>query len=113
MVKELRTLWQKSFGTSSPKPSKIKKPIRAKPQTREQKIGGLISEIGREMFDMPIHVELGRCPYCGCIAHMLSTQPGLFRCSNCKETTRQYINGKISYLPVNDRSVLGNESEES
>ena len=85
-----------------PQTFKNKKPILAKPQTREQKIGGLMSEIGREMFDIPIHVELGRCPYCDCVAHMLSTRPGLFRCSNCKETTRQYINGK-NFLSTRQR----------
>ena len=38
---------------------------------------------------------------------MLSTQLGYFKCSICREMTKQYVNGKIAYLPVDDPHVLG------
>ena len=106
MIKELKTLLQKYFGTSSPKPLETKKPTPVKRSTRREKLHGLISEIGKEMFDVRVQVEWGRCPYCENIAQMLSTRLGYFRCSNCREITKQYVNGKIAYLPVDDRHGL-------
>ena len=109
MLKELKILLQKYFGTSSPKPLETKKPIPVKKKDRREKLHGLISEIGKEMFDVRVQVEWGRCPYCESIAQMLSTRLGYFRCSNCREITKQYVNGRIAYLPVDDQSALGDE----
>ena len=109
MIKELKTLFQKYFGTSSPKPLETKKPTPVRRNTRREKLHGLISEIGKEMFDVRVQVEWGRCPYCESIAQMMSTRLGYFRCSNCREITRQYVNGRIAYLPVDDQSALGDE----
>ena len=109
MIKELKTLLQKYFGTSSPKPLETKKPTPVKKKDRREKLHGLISEIGKEMFDVRVQVEWGRCPYCENIAQMLSTRLGYFRCSNCREVTKQYVNGRIAYLPVDDQSALGDE----
>ena len=109
MLKELKTLLQKYFGTSSPKPIEVKKPIPVKKKTREEKLTGLISEIGKDMFNVRVQVEWGRCPYCNEIAQMLSTRIGYFRCGNCREITKQYINGRIAYLPVDDKLILENE----
>ena len=109
MIKELKTLLQKYFGTSSPKPLETKKPTPVRINTRSAKLQGLISEIGKEMFDVRVQVEWGRCPYCESIAQMMSTRLGYFRCSNCREITRQYVNGRIAYLPVDDQSALGDE----
>ena len=109
MLKELKILLQKYFGISSPKPLKIKKPTPAKVVTPQQKINSLVSEIGKDMFGVRVRVELGRCPYCESISQMLSTRVGYFRCSNCHEITRQYVNGKIAYLPVDDPHSLGDE----
>ena len=106
MIKELKTLWQKYFGISSPKPLETKKPTPVKKKDRREKLHGLISEIGKEMFDVRVQVEWGRCPYCESIAQMMSTRLGYFRCSNCREITKQYVNGKIAYLPVDDRHGL-------
>ena len=106
MIKELKTLLQKYFGISSPKPLETKKPTPVKKKDRREKLHGLISEIGKEMFDVRVQVEWGRCPYCENIAQMLSTRLGYFRCSNCREITKQYVNGKIAYLPVDDRHGL-------
>jgi len=109
MIKEIKILWQKYFGTSSPKPIEVKKPTPVKKKDRREKLHGLISEIGKEMFDVRVQVEWGRCPYCENIAQMLSTRIGYFRCSNCREITKQYVNGRIAYLPVDDQSALGDE----
>ena len=110
-IEKLKTLWQKYFGTSSPKPLETKKPTPVKRKTRRERLNGLISEIGKEMFDVRVQVEWGRCPYCESIAQMMSTRLGYFRCSNCREITKQYINGRIAYLPVGDESALGDESK--
>ena len=109
MLKELKILLQKYFGISSPKPIEVKKPTPVKKKDRREKLHGLISEIGKEMFDVRVQVEWGRCPYCENIAQMLSTRIGYFRCSNCREITKQYVNGRIAYLPVDDQSALGDE----
>ena len=111
MIKELKILLQKYFGISSPKPIEVKKPTRAKVVAPRKKINSLISEIGKDMFGVDVRVELGRCPYCESISQMLSTRTGYFRCSNCHEITRQYVNGKIAYLPVDDPRVLGDGPE--
>jgi len=109
MLKELKTLLQKYFGISSPKLLETKKPTPVKRNTRRERLHGLISEIGKDMFGVNVRIELGRCPYCQTITQMLSTRIGYFRCGNCKEITRQYVNGHIAYLPVDDRNVLGDE----
>ena len=111
MIKELKTLWQKYFGTSSPKPTATKKPIPEKVVEPHGKVNSLIEEISKDMFGIRVRVEWGRCPYCNNITQMLSTHKGYFRCSTCKEMTRQYINGKIAYLPVDDPHVLGNDPQ--
>ena len=109
MLKELKILLQKYFGTSSPKPLEIKKPTPVKKKTRKERLHGLISEIGKDMFDVRVQIEWGRCPYCQTITQMLSTRIGYFRCGNCKEITKQYVNGHIAYLPVDNRNVLSDE----
>jgi hypothetical protein len=106
MIKELKTLLQKYFGTSSPKPIETKKPTPAKVATPQQKIDSLVSEIGKDIFGIHVRVEWGRCPYCENVSQMLSTRMGYFRCSTCREITKQYVNGKIAYLPVDDPHVL-------
>ena len=109
MLKELRILLQKYFGTSSPKPLKIKKPTPARVVPRHEKISSLVEEIGKDMFGIRVQVEWGRCPYCEMVTQLLSLHKNYFRCSQCHETTRQYVNGHISYLPINDKSALSNE----
>ena len=109
MLKELKTLLQKYFGISSPKPTATKKPTPVRAVAPHEKINSLVSEIGKDMFGVNVRIELGRCPYCQTITQMLSTRIGYFRCGNCKEITRQYVNGHIAYLPVDDRNVLGDE----
>ena len=111
MIKELKTLLRKYFGTSSQKPLETKKPTPVKKKDHRERLHGLISEIGKEMFDARVQVEWGRCPYCESIAQMMSTRIGYFRCGNCREITKQYVNGRIAYLPVDDKLSLGDEPE--
>ena len=111
MIKELKTLLQKYFGISSPKPTVTKKPTLVKAVAPHEKINSLVSEIGKDMFGVNVRIELGRCPYCDLITQMMSTRMGYFRCSNCHEITRQYVNGHIAYLPVDDPGVLGDGPE--
>ena len=108
-LKELKILLQKYFGISSPKPIETKKPTPVKVVPPHEKINSLVEEIGKDMFGIRVRVEWGRCPYCESITQMLSTKVGFFRCSQCHETKRQYVNGHISYLPINDKSALSNE----
>jgi len=109
MIKELKTLLQKYFGISSPKPLKTKKPTPVKVVRPHEKINSLVEEIGKDMFGVKVRVEWGRCPYCESVTQMLSLRTGFFRCSNCHEMTKQYVNGHIAYLPIDDPHVLENE----
>ena len=111
MIKELKTLLQKYFGTSSPKPTETKKPTPAKVVQPHEKLSSLVEEIGKDVFGVRVRVEWGRCPYCENITQMLSTHVGFFRCSTCRELTKQYVNGHIAYLPVDDRHALGDEPQ--
>ena len=111
MLKELKILWQKYFGTSSPKPIETKKPTPAKDVPPHKKINSLVEEIGKDMFGVRVKVEWGQCPYCESITQMLSTRVGYFRCSTCREVTKQYINGRITYLPINELEALSDEPQ--
>ena len=109
MLKELKILLQKYFGTSSPKPIKVKKPTPAKVVEPHEKLNSFVEEIGKDMFGIRVKVEWGRCPYCETVTQLLSLHQNYFRCSQCHETTRQYINGRIAYLPIDEKSALSNK----
>ena len=111
MLKELKTLLQKYFGTSSRKPTETKKPTPVRAVPPHKKLTSFVEEIGKDMFNVRVQVEWGRCPYCEPIAQMMSTRIGYFRCGNCREITKQYVNGRIAYLPVDDKLSLGDEPE--
>ena len=87
MIKELKTLLQKYFGISSPKPTETKKPIPAKVAPPHAKLSSLVEEIGKDMFGVRVRVEWGRCPYCENLTQMLSTHMGYFKCATCREMT--------------------------
>ena len=108
-LKELKTLLQEYFGISSPKPTKTKKDIPEKAATQPEKLNSLVEEIGKDMFGLRIKVEWGRCPYCEAVTQLLSLHANYFRCSQCHQVTRQYVNGHIAYLPIDDKSALSNE----
>ena len=109
MIKELKILLQKYFGTSSPKLTETKKPTPAKVVEPHEKLNSLVEEIGKDMFGIRVRVEWGRCPYCETTTQLLSLYSNYFRCSLCHETIRQYVNGHIAYLPLDDKSALSNE----
>ena len=106
MIKELKTLLQKYFGTSNPKPIEVKKPIPVKVVKPRETLSSLVEEIGKDMFGIRVRVDWGRCPYCETVTQLLSLYDNYFRCSLCRETTKQYVNGHIAYLPLNDKSAL-------
>ena len=109
MIKELKTLLQKYFGSSSPKPIEVKKPTPAKGVEPHEKLNSFVEEIGKDMFGIRVKVEWGRCPYCEAVTQLLSLHTNYFRCSQCHETTRRYVNGRIAYLPIDEKSALSNE----
>ena len=109
MLKELRILLQKYFGTSSPKPIEVKKPTPVKVAKPRETLSSLVEEIGKDMFGVKVRIEWGRCPYCETVTQLLSLYDNYFRCSLCRETTKQYVNGHIAYLPLNEKSALNNE----
>jgi ribosomal protein S27E len=41
----------------------------------------------------------GTCPTCDTETILISLTPELFRCVTCGTDLRQYVNGKISYIP--------------
>ena len=106
MLKELKILLQKYFGTSSPKPTKTKKPTPVKAALPQEKLNSFVEEIGKDMFGIRVKVEWGRCPYCEMVTQLLSLHANYFRCSQCHQTTRQYVNGHIAYLPLDDKAAL-------
>ena len=89
MIKELKTLLQKYFGTSSPKPIETKKPTPVKVALPHEKLNSLVEEIGKEMFGVRVRVEWGRCPYCE-VSHSIikHLHANYFRCSQCHETIK-------------------------
>ena len=44
---------------------------------------------------------LGICPECKTEAFLVAIVQDYYRCTNCGEDTRQYVNGHIKYLKVN------------
>jgi uncharacterized protein with PIN domain len=104
-IKELRILLQKYFGTSNPKLTKIKKPIPVKADKQPEKVSSLIEEIGKDIFGIRVKVEWGKCPYCDTTTQLLSLYSHYYRCSMCQETIRQYVNGHITYLPLETKTL--------
>lgn len=45
---------------------------------------------------------LGICPECKEEAFLVAIVQDYYRCTNCGEDTRQYVNGVIKYLKLND-----------
>tara|TARA_R110002012_G_scaffold303784_1_gene505875 strand:- start:438 stop:788 length:351 start_codon:yes stop_codon:yes gene_type:complete len=104
-IKELRILLRKYFGISDPKPIETKKPIPEKAATQPEKVSSLIEEIGKDIFGIRVKVEWGKCPHCDTTTQLLSLYSNYFRCSLCQETIRQYVNGHIAYLPVDNKTL--------
>jgi ribosomal protein S27E len=45
-------------------------------------------------------VVTGQCPTCEQNAVLVSLASDHFRCTTCGNDLKQYVNGKISYLPI-------------
>ena len=53
-IEKLKTLWQKYFGTSSPKPTETKKPTPVKAELPHEKLNSFVEEIGKDMFGIRV-----------------------------------------------------------
>jgi len=53
----------------------------------------------------------GICPQCHEEAILVAIVSDFYRCTNCGEDTRQYVNGSIKYLSISeeDRTWLKNQ----
>jgi len=51
-------------------------------------------------------VTNGRCPTCAEHSIFISINPEIFRCTTCGTDLKQYVNGKISYLPIMSSNTL-------
>ena len=60
---------------------------------------------------MKIQAEIvnGQCPTCSEITMLVGITKQYYRCMTCGTDLQQYINGKISYLPIMDTQVLSKE----
>jgi len=72
---------------------------------------GLFEEVGKEFFKVKVKVNWGRCPYCETVSQMVSVRPGYYTCTFCRELTKQYVNGSIQYLPINDKHALDEKKD--
>jgi len=59
---------------------------------------------GRDPFgkalDVAAQVTSGVCPTCTYETMFVALSPEIYRCMNCGSDCKQYINGRIRYLPV-------------
>ena len=53
-------------------------------------------------------VVKGLCPECDQDTLLVSLVPDFFRCTLCGNDLKQYVNGKISYMPVLNTSDKDN-----
>jgi ribosomal protein L37AE/L43A len=85
MIKELKTLLQKYFGISSPKPTATKKDI------TEKRIKRL---------SIKTEIVNGHCPVCEKPTMFISIALPIYRCMHCGYDLEQRINGAIHYIPI-------------
>ena len=52
-----------------------------------------------------IETVAGICPHCEEDSILVAIVTDYFRCTNCGEDTRQYINGSIKYLKLDDYDI--------
>jgi len=101
MLKELKTLLQKYFSISSPKPLKTKE--------------NTIEKITKKL-SIKTEIVNGHCPMCEKPTMFISIAPPIYRCMHCGYDLEQRINGAISYIPISSsdarqRIVLDDGSE--
>ena len=85
MLKELKTLLQKYFGISNPKPLK----------TKENTIEKLTKRLS-----FKTEIVNGYCPMCERSTMFVSIALPIYRCMHCGYDLEQRINGAISYIPI-------------
>ena len=54
--------------------------------------------------NLKTEVVKGICPSCAEKTMLISITREYYRCVNCGKNLKQYINGKISYIPTTDIS---------
>ena len=106
----LKTLLRNFFSRRYFKDAKspVKRRTRGKRSIRPL---GLFEEVGKEFFKVKVKVNWGRCPYCETVSQMVSVRPGYYTCTFCRELTKQYVNGSIQYLPINDKHALDEKND--
>jgi hypothetical protein len=106
----LKTLLRNFFSRRYFKDAKspVKRRTRGKRSIRPL---GLFEEVGKEFFKVKVKVNWGRCPYCETVSQMVSVRPGYYTCTFCRELTKQYVNGSIQYLPINDKHALDEKKD--
>jgi uncharacterized protein (DUF983 family) len=52
-----------------------------------------------------IETVAGVCPHCEEDAILVAIVTDYFRCTNCGEDTKQYVNGSIKYLKLDDYDI--------
>jgi uncharacterized protein (DUF983 family) len=51
-------------------------------------------------FKITAEIVNGKCPTCSEFTMLVGLSKEYYRCMNCGADLQQYINGKISYLPI-------------
>ena len=60
-----------------------------------------------------IHTVHGTCPECEEQAIMVAIVTDYYRCTNCGADTRQYVNGSIRYLKLDDKEIKWLKNQKS
>jgi len=65
----------------------------------------------------PLQVDTvsGRCPHCQEETFLIGIDKNFYRCATCGEDTKQYVNGEIAYLKINQEEAtwLKKQTKES
>ena len=55
---------------------------------------------GKKFLKFNAEVVTGTCPTCDLDTMLVSITPDFYRCVTCGSDLKQYINGKIRYIPA-------------
>ena len=64
---------------------------------------------GKKTIRFQTEIVNGICPTCEEMTMLVGLTKDYYRCMTCGTDLQQYINGKISYLPIMDTQVLSKE----
>ena len=62
-------------------------------------------------FKITAEIVNGVCPTCDEFTMLVGLTKDYYRCMNCGSDLRQYLNGKISYIPTMHPNTLKSELE--